>query len=305
MALSGTGIASGGWYAPLILSTASNLPISVSAWIRMPPIVDPFTTDFTGDFDAVPPNTTFFSLSSDDSAGANATMACAYFNGSLYVDAYDDAASAEGGVWAALVPPSMAWQHVCIQWINSSTWNLWLNGVQLATSSFGTTLGTATFRQVRAGWASLSANEPAFTTYAGVAEISAWSGTFLADEIGELARGENPLNINGGRLRAYYKLRDSFAGQAPGNLIGMAPKAIRTNPIWTDHPPVVRAHTLNFILRSQAQQASGNPWSADFSVDFGAGPHLVSGLDVTQDAQTLAATGASTVIGRLAVAQSA
>src|SRR6476469_7204138 len=98
MALSGTGIASGGWYAPLILSTARNLPISVSAWIRMP---------------SGTPNTTFFSLSSDDSAGANATMACVYNGGSLYVDAYDDAASAEGGVWAAWTPPQ-TWQHVCI-----------------------------------------------------------------------------------------------------------------------------------------------------------------------------------------------
>src|SRR5690242_4050878 len=109
MALSGTGVSTGGWYAPLTLSTANNLPLSVSGWVRMP-LVDPYSQDFGSQFGVSESDTTFFSLSSDDVNGY-ATLACAYSGGSLYVDVYDDAASAEGGVWAAWTP-SQTWQHV-------------------------------------------------------------------------------------------------------------------------------------------------------------------------------------------------
>src|SRR5690349_3041176 len=156
MALSGTGSRTGGWYAPLNLSTATNLPLSVSAWIRMPSGL---------------PDTGFFALSADDNSGSYASLACVYAGGILYNDAYDDNATAEGGEYATWSPP-ITWQHVCIQWIDGTIFNLWINGQPAPLSaSFNQALGTATFSQIRAGWAHLGANEPAFTTGAALAEI--------------------------------------------------------------------------------------------------------------------------------------
>lgn len=303
MALLGTGLSTGGWLAPLNLSTTANLPISISGWFRLP---------------AGAPNTCFFALTGDE-VNSEASMAAVYYGGALYNDAYDDTGTTEGGEYVSWTA-TYNWHHLCIQWVNVNTWTLYLDGVNYGNANFGSTLGAATFSQLRIGYATTAASEPAFATGSAVAEVSVWAGTLLDHEIVALAGGANPLALDGGRLRAYYPLRNSFAGHAQGNRRGLAPSGAVADPIWTDHPSVARLplartalamnpRTATLVVQQAAAAVSasgslsvtgalavtqndqnrpivatlGSPFSADFSADFGGASFQAS--------QTVAATG--------------
>ena len=223
MALSGTGSSTTGWTAPIALTNQADLPLALCCWFFIP---------------SGGANTTFCALINPATAAQNCFV---YFSSSLYSDAYDDAASGEGGCWSSFTPDG-AWHHAAIIQNTNSTggWDIWLDGIKQSVSSFTATHGTAVYTQLSIGFVPLvSAGEPAFTAASAVAEIALYRGAPSDAEIVAMALGESPLNLSPGRLMAYYPLRGNLQGYAPGNRTGLAPSGNPGDPVWTAHPPVV------------------------------------------------------------------